>query len=616
MSNWPSTVTYSERLAPDADGNPTTIDVAQPSSRDDAFDLISTIDRLSREDPATWKSVVRQYTATNWYILGLFLSGGQRLDPFTGRPEADCDFLWNHYHEVQHTGQGKLNKTFRGGHKSHILLYVGVTCKVLNDPNRVMTIASHEKAAAAKHGWRTAMEWETNVELKAAWHDVFFDDPKRDPDCPMWNQESGVVVRRTIPAVLPTLSWWAIEHVPTGSRIGDFFFDDLENEDTVESDDQRKKLLARFLSFKKTGGRLPSVYINATSHHPNGLVAHLERAQMYGIIHHPAEDTSKPAPDIAKLYDDCGGRITNRSTGEVVELPPAVRDIRLDGAPVMHHPLELAMMRLDALITDGGLAEYYRHMLGDNMAGEDKRLRKDWIRRYTADPIAMAEGAYLYIVVDASKGIGDPTFARVEACRADKTIAWVGGLRKKIEPSDFGKEIWTLCCQWEGIGVIKEVRFEIFAQATWDTHFIQYCELRRHWPGNITRDNVKAIGRNKVNRLREWGALQPLYRAGKRLFPNDGVMFVEDENGRRIDLVKYYVENEYELFPLPITDDGLAADALLGEPEDPKKGIYALEFPESEEEMDLREALAWRRERRGSRGGDGDEAGSWMSEGL
>jgi hypothetical protein len=614
MSNWPSVVSYTERLALDASGSPTTIEVTLPSTRDDAFDLVATIDRLSREDPATWKSVVRQYTACDWFVLGLFLHGAQRLDPFTGRPEMDCDFLWNHYRQIQFEGQGKLNKSFRGSHKSHILLYVGVTNKVLLDPNRVMAIAAHEKSKAGAHGWRTALEWETNVELKAAWPDVFFEDPKRDPDCPLWNQETGVTVRRTIPAVRPTLSWYAIENVPTGSRIGDFFFDDVENESTVESDDQREKLLDRFLSFDKTAGRMPSVYINATSHHPNGLVAHLERSSIYEVIHHPAEDVDRPAPDIAKLYDECGGRITNRATGEVIELPPAVRDIRLDGAPTMHHPLELAMMRLKAEIKDDGIAEYYRHMMGDNLAGEDKRLKEEWIRYYEVDPVEMALGCYLYITVDASKGLGDPTFARVEACRPDKTIAWVGGLRKKIEPSDFGKEIWLLGCQWEGIGVIKEFRFEIFGQATWDTHFIQYCESRHHWPGNTSAVNVKSLGRNTTNRLREWNALQPLYKNGRRLFPRDGVMFVEDERGRRIDLPKYYREKEYLRFPLPITDDGLAADALLGEPEDHKKGIYALEFPESEEEVELRESLAWRRAKRDR--GDEDGGASWMSEGL
>lgn len=626
-SLWPTHVEYRERLAPGPDGQPTTISVEQPLTRDDAFDLVATIDRLATSNFSEWQALVRMYVATNYYITNLFLSGGQRLDPFTGRIEADCDFQWHHAHEIQHEGEGKINTSFRGGWKSHWSEYVGCTCKVVNNPDRVMAIASHQKDAAAKHGIRIMMEWEKNVELKAAWPDVFFNDPKKDSDCPLWNQETGCTVRRKIPSVLPTLSWWAIEHVPTGSRISDFFFDDLEVEDTVETDEQRKKLLRRFSSFKKTAGRGVSIYICATAHHANGLVSNLLKSPTYGHIFHPAEDIDRPdeAPDIAALYDECGGKITNRETGEVKELPKAVRDVRLEGPPVYHHPLELAMMRLDALDVPGGLDDYRRQMLGD-VVGTDKRLKLDWIRHYEMRPEEIALGSFIYIVVDPSRGVGDPTFARVEACRSDGTICWVGGLRKKIAPSDFGREMWLLGMLWEGFGTIKEYRFEEVAQSSWCAHFIAFCESKRRWPGGIGPQNVKEIGGRAINwggsggqkRLREWLRLEPMYRNGKRLWPRDGVMMVEDENGRRFDLMAYYRDHEYGPFPMPDTDDGLDSDALLMAPDDLKRGVFQLEFPESDEEAAMRELAAMRRAGKSSRqydSGQPDEA-SWMLEGL
>lgn len=623
-SLWPAYIPFYERLAPDDAGQPTLIQVEQPRSRADAFDLIHTIDRLARTNLAEWKALVRQYTATSWYMTNLFLSGGQRIDPFTGRIEADCDFLWHHYHEIQHGGEGKVNTSFRGAHKSHILIYVGATCKVVVNPERVMAIAAHQKDAAAKHGIRVMLEWEKNVELKAAWPDVFFADPKKDPDCPLWNQETGCTVRRKIPAILPTLSWWAIEHVPTGARISDFFFDDLETEDTVDTPEQRIKLLQRFSSFKKTAGRGTSIYINATAHHATGLVSYLLKSPAYGHIFHAAEDLDRPddAPDIAALYDECGGQIINRENGETKDLPEALRSISLEGPPVFHHPLELAMMRLDALDVPGGLDDYRRQMLGD-IIGQNKRLKLDWIRYYSCRPEEMAEGANLYICVDPSKGVGDPTFARVEACRSDGSIAWVGGLMKKIPPSDFGREMWLLGCQWEGIGTIKEYRFEEVAQSTWGTHFMSYCEQRRHWPGNIGPGNVKVISGRAINRgnvsnqkrLREWMRLEPMYRNGKRLWPKEGILWAEDEGGKRFDLMLYYRDKEYEPFPMPFTDHGLDSDALLMAPDDPKRGVFQLEFPESDEESSMRDLSAYRRMKRGMM----DEAvgrDAWLMEGL
>lgn len=626
MTNWPTRVKYVERLAVDSTGAPSPIelDVEIPATRNDAFDLLATIDRLSREDPGAWKAMARQATATSWFMMGLFLSGAQRLDPFTGRPEMDCDFLWNHYQEMQFEGDGALNMSARGHHKSHIRGYAGVTCVIVNDPNEVIAYVAHEKMAAARQGIRTMLEWENNVELKAIWSDVFFENPRKDPDCTLWNQESGAVVRRTIAAALPTISWHAIEHVPTGSRISLFLLDDLETEDTVESDTQREKLLARFSSFLETAGRIPRIWINGTPHHPNGLVSHLVKSKAYKVVCHSAEDTSLPAPDIAALYDAADGKLPLRDGNKVVELPPGVREIRLDGAPTFMHPLELAFKRYRAMSTPGGLATYYRQNMGDALAGEDKRLSRDWIRYYDVDPIDAADGAFIYICVDPSKGVGDPTYARVEACRSDGTIAWVGGLRKRIQPSDFGREIWLLGCQWEGIGVIKEFRFEDVAQSTWHTHFIAYCEKVRHWPGGIGPDNVKCVPARAVNynggggqkRMREWMRLEPMYKAGKRVFPRRGVMLVEDEKGRRFDLVEQYEEEEYGMFPLPITDDGLDADALLAAPEDKKRGIFPLEFPESEEEAHMKELRGWRRaRRRGDVDVDEDKL-TWMSYGL
>lgn len=624
-SDWPRYIPYFERLALDAQGQPTLIEVEQPQSRSDAFDLIATIDRLAQTNLAQWQALVRQYSSTNYYITNLFLSGGQRIDPYTGRIEADCDFQWHHAHEIQYEGEGKVNTSFRGSWKSHWTIYVGATCKVVVNPDRVMAVAAHQKDAAAKHGIRVMLEWENNVELKAAWPDVFYQNPKKDPACSLWNQETGCTVRRKIPAVLPTLSWWAIEHVPTGSRISDFFFDDLETEDTVGTDPQRDKLLSRFSSFKKTAGRGVSVYIDATAHHPNGLVANLLKSPTYGHIFHAAEDLDRPdeAPDIAALYDECGGKLVNRETGEARDLPIALRSISLEGPPAFHHPLELAMMRLDALDTPGGLDDYRRQMLGD-IVGSEKRLKSDWLRYYTLRPEQIAEGSFLYICVDPSKGIGDPTFARVEACLPTGEIAWVGGLRKKIAPSDFGKEMWLLGCLWEGIGIIKEYRFEEVAQSTWSAHFIAYCESRRHWPGNIGPANVKEIGGRAVNwgggggqkRMREWLRLEPMYRNGKRLWPAEGLMMTEDENGRRFDLMKMYRDEEYLPFPMPFTDDGLDSDALLMAPNDPKRGVFALEFPETDDEADMRERVALRHGRRAYAERENETADQWMYEGL
>lgn len=105
-----------------------------------------------------------------------------------------------------------------------------------------------------------------------------------------------------------------------------------------------------------------------------------------------------------------------------------------------------------------------------------------------------------------------------------------------------------------------------------------------------------------------------MYRNGRRLFPREGVMWTEDENGRRFDLMAYYRDSEFAPFPMPMTDDGLDADALLMAPDDPKRNVYQLEFPESDDEAAMREQAAYRRVRRGVHEPAGRD--DWMEEGL
>lgn len=612
MADWPRYVSYRERLSPDADP----VDVELPQSRQDAFDLLATLDRLASEDPQSWKSAVRQYTACDWYMLALFMSGMQRLDPFTGRPEIDCDFQFAYSREHQFDGERVLDKSARGHWKSTWRNYVGATALVINDPNELIAIIAHEKAAAQRHGLRTMNEWANNLELKTVWDDVFWMDVR---DAPQWNQETGGTVKRTLSAVLPTLSWHSILTAPTGSRVSTFIADDIESETTVESEDMRKKTLQRFTSFLETGGRVPRIWINGTHHHSNGLLTHLEKSGAFRMRCHKIEDTSKPAPDIAKMYDECDGLMPVRDEGRRQKLPAAVREIRLAGAPVYLHPLEVALKRLDAMSTPGGLANYHMQNMGDALAGQERSLDPDWIRWYEPTPEEWAKGANLYIVVDPSKGVGDPTFARVEACKPDQTVSWVGGIRRKLAPSEFAPAIYNLAMAWIGIGNLLEIRVEEFGQSTWSHMLRTYFDSRNQHVcqivacGRHSSDNKESAGRQ-----REWAGLEPMYRNGKRLYPTAGI-WIHDEVLGRYNLCEYYVQKEYGMFPLPTTDDGLAADYLLtvkkGKNEAGREIDLDLQYPTSEEEYEM----AWRSAGKHARfaGGWGDDDGAtWMSEGF
>lgn len=600
MSDWPRYVLYKERLVPDSKP----IEVEIPQSRDDEFDLLATLDRLAGTDPVQWKALYRQMTACDWYFLALCLSGSQRLDPFTGKPELDCDFHFNYAREHQFEGDGVVDKSSRGHWKSTWGIYVGVTNDVIIDPEISIGLFAFEKGAAMKHGRRVKDEWTNNIELKTAWDDVFFMDPEHES--PLWNQDTGLIVKRSIAGSSPTFSWYSIEQLPTGLRISKGIFDDIETEATVNSEEARHKLKERVKSAFNLAGRACRWRIYGTHHHPAGWIADLETSGAWKIRCHAAEDITKPAPDIAAIFDANKGMLPVREeAGQPIKLVPEIRQVRLEGEPVFWHPLECAQQRfLD------GPEVYAAQCMGDPLAGQQKRLDPDWIKWYEPDPVDWARGSNLIICIDASKGVGDAMFARVEALKADKTISWVGGLRRKVPPSEFGPAIFQLAMEWIKIGRLVAIRVEEFGQSTWSHLLRTYFDSRNHHVcpiiacGRHSQSNKESTARH-----REWAGLEPMYRMGKRLYPKTGIR-VFDELGHSYDLVDYYIRKEFSLFPLPITDDGLAADFLLavdkGKNEAGDNIDLFLEFPDSDEDYEIND----RSQRSRSYG---DES-SWMSE--
>lgn len=616
MTSWPTVVPYVERLPGLLPaGQPAAFDVEIPTTRDDAFDAIATLHRLFAEDRPAWKATYRRLTASDWYVLGLLLSGGQRLDPFTGRVETDCDFQFNYAREMQFDSGRKLDKSSRGHFKSHWRCYVGVTNRVVVNPDLVAILVAHERQAAFKHAYRTALEWTSNAELKLAWDDVFWPDPEKEST--LWNQDKGWTVRRRIAAPLPTFSYYAIKDAPTGGRVGLYVFDDVEEEGTVENDEMREQTIKRFTSYLDLAGRLPEMWVNGTHFHPNGLISHLERSGAWTVRCHQAEDLTKPPPDIAALYDACEGRMPN---GE--EIPPAVRKVRLDGEPVYLHPLELALKRLEKMMRPGGLAQYYMQYMGDATAGLEHKLNHEQFRFYEETPEDRAQGTNLIMTIDGSKGINDPTVALVWALHPDETCSLVAGLRRKLVPSAFGPAIYNLHSEWDGFGFFEQFRVEIFAQAAYDFMIRTYFEQRYK---NCPR--IIPIGHPIKNRLREFNALEPMMRRGRIWLPvpasrGGAGLMVEDETGMRYDLIDYLIDNEIKPFPLLDRDDVVAAMSLLGEPADArvqgggKATVGPLPFPDNDSAWELQE----RRRRSGRpeptrRQGGWDEGNWWGDEG-
>lgn len=553
---------YTERM------NGEVVDLTLPATLEQAKELYQEVSLLAETDPLRYKAAVRMWSAADLYFLGLLCSWWQRRDAWTGRLEVDCDFQFNYSRWVQFESDDCLDYTARAHGKStwrHTRMFQ----EIFRDPETTIGIFSFDlQKGARKHLVRWKTEAENNAVLRSAWDEVLYWSPKEEGA--YWSVESGCTVKRRGSHIVPTVSAYTFMHgLPTGARFTFLYPDDVETEETTEAEEQRVKVKARFRSALNLAGRSARKWIPFTFHHPAGLGATLIKE---GWKSHclPAEDVTQPAPDIAELYDRCGG--IRPDTGATI--PLGVRDVKLAGAPVYLHALECAIKRFEETNE-----VYEMQSMGNPLSGQTLRFRREWVApelRIKGDLYDFARGKIGYILSDPSRGLRDPSVGLVLAADSNQTLTIVDGFRKKVSPAEWAHEMYMKTVNWSNVMQIRQIRVEIYGQATWDEVLRGYFR-EHHYAG----PPIYGVGTYKDISLRVWTRLEPLFRQGRLRLPDR--LLVTDETGRLYDLIAYFLDFEYDLFPLPSTDDVLAALALLGEPADK---VPEIEYPESREMWD------------------------------
>lgn len=587
---WPARVTFRD---------PTTkeqCDVRLPRTREEAKKIVAEIHRLAATDPSACRHMVRMYTACDLYILGLLSSAADRLDPYTGRPEIDCDFQFAQSREIQFDSDRVIDYSARGHWKSSWKIFLLAIQQILVDPNVSIAIMAHEMQAAERHLRRVKEELESNEILKIGWcPDVLWRNPREEAS--LWATASGLIVPgRKIVTLSPTIAAYTfVGKLPVGQRFSILKLDDCETAATVESDAVNEKVKRRFYDALNLLGRASRVEMNGTFHSANGLLAELLEKGWRGRCH-KAEDTSKEPPDIARIFDELGG--VDPATG--TKLAPQVRSIKLQGAPPFWHPIECAIKRWEQ-----GEANYCQQNMGESRSGMARTFQDDWFRYYEEAPHERADGKNLYVLLDPSRGLSDPSFCWVIAAEPDETFSIIDGFRKRLQPTDLDREMYLMVAKWMNIGQIVGIRVEEYGQSTYSVYLGE--TLKRH---RLNVPDPIRCATTKTNKLMErvWQRLEPPFRQGKFFFPRQGIA-TEDEGHRVFELIDTWRLAELDKFPEAKFDDGLNALALLYESIEKVGPTLWTELaaPKSRyrHDADLDELDDY-----------GQDAGSWMSAGF
>lgn len=447
------------------------------------------------------------------------------------RKDAHNQWTFNRCCEVQADPDGYLDLWAREHYKSTIITLALNIQEILKSGGEVtIGIFSHTRPIAKAFLRQIKQEFERNERLKRWFSDVLWADPIKES--PKWSEDEGIVVKRKgNPKEATVEAWGVVDGQPTSKHFDILDFDDVVVPASVSTPEMMQKTTASLeLAFNlgKRGGR----------------------RRFVGTRYH---------------YNDSYRTLIDRQVAKV-RLYPATVDGTVDGEPVLLTRDELADKRRDQ-----GPYTFGCQMLLDPTADDKQGFKLEWLR-YAA---VTTRGHNLVILVDpASKK--RPT--------SDYTSMWVIGLgpdrkayvhdmlRDRLSLTERADTLIRWHRHWSSRGAILAVAYEEYGlQAD-----IEHARSRME-DENYRFDITPVGGRlNKPDRIRR---LIPWFEQGKIYLPPS--MVKTNYEGRSVDLVQAFKNEEYLAFPVAQHDDML--DALSRFLDDDLPIRFPAPLPEEDE---------------------------------
>ncbi len=172
------------------------------------------------------------------------------------RRDAYKRWLFERCREVEADPDGYLDLWAREHYKSTIITFAGIIQEVLRDPEITICIFSHTRPGANKFLGHIKREFEHNVQLKAAYPDVLWDNAYKD--APMWSLEKGIsVIRQDNKKEATIEASGLVDGTPTGSHYLLRVYDDVVTKQSVATPEQIQKATEAYELSDNLGARGP-----------------------------------------------------------------------------------------------------------------------------------------------------------------------------------------------------------------------------------------------------------------------------------------------------------------------------------------------------------------------
>jgi phage terminase large subunit-like protein len=418
------------------------------------------------------------------------------------------DWLYDRCVEIQNDPDGRLDLWAREHYKSTVITFAKTIQDILVDPGITVGIFSHTKPIARAFLRQIKYELETNTFLQRLFPDILYTDPKKEAPAigNAWSEDKGITVKRpTNPKEATIEAHGLVDGQPTSKHFSLLVYDDVVTLESVTSPDM----------ITKTTEALAMSY---------NLGAHGGVRRFIGTRYH---------------FNDTYKTLMERGTAK-----PRIYAATDDGKPT-GNPVFLTREALAAKRRDQGPYVFGCQQLQDPKAESDQGFLLEWMRYYDTEPELSMLNSYILV---------DPANSKKKG--SDYTVFWVVGLGGD-------RNYYILDCVRDRLN-LKERTDTLFdlhrdyqPESVGYEHYGIQADIQ-HIEENMDRIgyrfNIVALsGRTpKPERIKR---LQPKFEQGRFWFPR--VINKVNREGKKENLVKIFVDDEYIAFPVCLHDDML-----------------------------------------------------------
>lgn len=450
-------------------------------------------------DPEMARSLMAEACRTDLYFLLRY-----------GLKRADCHNRWvfERCREVQADPDGHLDLWAREHYKSTVITFAKTIQDILIDPEVTIGIFSHTRPIAKAFLRQIKREFEQNETLKGWFPDILYANPNKES--PKWSEDEGIVVKRSSnPKEATVEAWGVVDGQPTSKHFRILNYDDVVTRESVSTPEM----------MAKTTDSLALSY---------NLGAHGGVKRFIGTRYH---------------FNDSYRTLIERGTAKP-RIYPATEDGKVEGEPVFLTRDQLAEKRRDM-----GPYVFACQMLQDPKADETQGFKQEWLRYATSDPWKLN----IAIVIDpasAKKKDSDYTAGWVLGLGGDRNIYVLDMVRDRLSLTQRADLLMNWHRRWRPIAVGYE-HYGMMA----DIEHIRDRQERENYRFDITQLGGSMPKVDRIRRLIPWFEKGRIY-----LMPQ---LMKSNYEGKREDLTKVFIDDEYLAFPVAVHDDMLDSLARI-----------------------------------------------------